>query len=67
MSTKVVVGSLPLCDICKHEGREIINTAKYDGATTIGPWANMCEPHFNIFGIGLGTGAGQMLILKEEK
>ena len=36
--------------------------ASYDGKTSMGPWANMCEDHFQSHGTGLGTGRGQRLI-----
>ena len=58
MSTQVEVSSLPKCDFCLAD-------AKYDAKTTLGPWANMCETHFRQFGMGLGTGKGQKLILKK--
>jgi hypothetical protein len=39
--------------------------ALYDGMTDLGPWANMCEPHYALHGGGLGTGRGQRLVLKD--
>jgi hypothetical protein len=39
--------------------------AQYDGKTTAGPWANMCDEHFAIHGIGLGTGLGQRLVVRD--
>lgn len=59
MSKSVTVTRLPKCDLCKDG-----TLAQYDGKTTHGPWANMCEPHFQLLGVGLGTGLGQELILK---
>ena len=50
------VDDLPTCDFCEK-------VAAYDGATMMGPWANMCEECFELHGIGLGTGKGQKLIL----
>ena len=44
-----------VCDICKDD----CGTIYYDGATKMGPWANMCRTCFKVFGIGLGTGRGQ--------
>ena len=62
MSTHVYVAELPPCDICKHEGMlTSASTARYDGKTIFGPWANMCPEHFRSHGIGLGTGRGQEL------
>lgn len=51
----VKVTRLPNCDFCGK-------TAKYDGKTTRGPWANMCQADFEINGVGLGLGKGQELI-----
>jgi len=60
VSTTVKVSSLPTCDLCKQVGQS--TEAAYDGKTVFGPWANMCEPHFQEFGVGLGTGRGQRLV-----
>ena len=49
------VGPMPKCDFCNKE-------APYDSPTKYGPWANMCEYHFNLNGVGLGLGKGQKLI-----
>lgn len=39
--------------------------AAYDGKTYMGPWANMCEGCFEIYGIGTGLGLGQKLVLRK--
>jgi len=52
--TEVRVSSLPSCDFCG-------NTARYDGKTHQGPWANMCPTCFKKYGVGLGLGRGQLL------
>lgn len=65
MSTTVVVPELPKCDFCDAMG--ISKEARYDGATTQGPWAYMCNAHYSVYGMGLGTGVGQRLILESEK
>ena len=57
MSTEVFVSSLPGCDFCSRE-------AEYDGRTTAGYWANMCQKHFDQHGVGLGTGSGQKLAIR---
>ena len=57
--TEVVVSRLPKCDFCSA-------TAQYDGKTRMGPWANMCPMHFRTYGIGLGLGRGQKLVLKRN-
>lgn len=66
MSDSMVVAVLPPCDICRYVDRPTnkIETAAYDGKTKDGPWANMCERHFKSFGIGLGTGLGQRLVVQ---
>lgn len=62
MSKSVKVSKLPTCNIC-NDGTTL---AKYDGKTRMGPWAYMCETHFDLDGVGLGTGRGQELILDLE-
>ena len=56
--TEVTVSQLPKCDFCDKQ-------ATYDGKTTFGPWANMCEAHNWLHGIGLGVGRGQRLVLAD--
>lgn len=54
-------GPRPSCDICKYlDGKDGV-PAQYDGRTTMGPWAAMCEKHFKSHGTGLGTGNGQKI------
>jgi hypothetical protein len=60
MITKAYVVALPKCDYCEAQ-------AHYDGATTQGPWAFMCDDHFRIYGMGLGTGKGQELIVTSSE
>jgi len=55
---EAAVTSKKFCDFCRRE-------AKYDGKTKMGPWAYMCEFHFRQFGLGLGSGKGQRLNVKE--
>ena len=46
------------CDLCgKVNLPELV-----DGATRMGPWANMCEPCFRKAGVGLGMGRGQRYV-----
>lgn len=61
MSTTTYVTALPACDFCKGQGT--VKEATYDGRTAAGVWANMCRFHFDVFGLGLGTGKGQELIV----
>ena len=67
MSTTVKVARLPMCDIHKYNLNTPDVPAAYDGKTTMGPWANMCEDCFQDYGIGLGTGLGQRLILDTDE
>ena len=60
MGKTAVISELPPCDFCKMEGRE--EPAEYDGKTKMGPWANMCQHHFDKYGVGLGAGLGQKLV-----
>jgi hypothetical protein len=48
----------PPCDLC-HE-----RPAAVDGKTKMGPWAYMCVPCFEEYGIGLGLGRGQRLLIE---
>ena len=57
--TEVEVSALPACDL-HGDG----TPALYDGKTVMGPWANMCQDHFDKFGVGLGTGRGQKLVVR---
>lgn len=45
---------LPPCDFCGLQS--ITRPALYDGKTTQGPWANMCEPHLIEHGFPLSEG-----------
>jgi len=60
---KVAVLKLPPCDLCKLEGVRP-RIARYDGKTRSGQWAYMCEDHFRWYGIGLGEGRGQKLVVE---
>lgn len=65
MSTTVTVAELPYCDLCKAFGNEPTK-AFVDGKMKQGPWAFMCEKHWESHGVGqLGTGYGQKLLLKQ--
>jgi hypothetical protein len=61
MTTSVVVDKIPNCDFCKEP-----TPAYADGQTMMGPWANMCKPCFDMYGVGLGLGKGQRLLTKSE-
>lgn len=65
MGTTTTVQVLPECDICRYVKNVTKVTAHYDGKTTLGPWANMCDECFEEYGVGLGTGRGQKLILAD--
>ena len=63
-NTWVVVSEIPHCDMCKEYGEGESIPAYADGKTMMGPWANMCQPCFDHYGIGLGLGMGQELLLE---
>jgi hypothetical protein len=73
--TYAIVAVLPACDFCaadeaKNETDGTLSLqpseeAMYDGMTDLGPWAFMCQSHYELHGVGLGTGRGQRLILKD--
>jgi hypothetical protein len=65
MSEEVKVAALPKCDLHKYFKGDPNVTAHYDGKTIEGPWAYMCEDCFRDYGIGLGTGRGQRLVVRD--
>jgi hypothetical protein len=55
--TEAKVVRIPPCDYCGK-------LALYDAKTDRGPWAFMCQTHFDAHGPGkLGLGIGQKLVL----
>ena len=62
--TEVVVLELPKCQL-PHTGE--VPDAVYDGKPNQGPWGYMCQRHFQVYGVGLGVGKGQRLVLKKEE
>ena len=64
-AVKVSGNRLPPCDFCKQNSLIAYQAAHYDGKTKMGPWAYMCKEHFKQYGIGLGLGRGQKLILEK--
>lgn len=49
-----------LCDFCQQNG--VTRKAVVDGKVSIGTfWANMCQGHFELYGLGLGLGIGQRI------
>lgn len=61
--TVAEVATIPVCDFCKQANPEATTPADFDGKTKQGPWANMCSTHYGIYGVGLGLGRGQRLVL----
>jgi hypothetical protein len=61
--TVAKVAAMPTCDFCRMNGADV--PAGFDGKTKMGAWANMCPTHFGLYGIGLGTGKGQRLVMEE--
>ena len=58
----VLVDALPECNICLDG-----TPAEYDAKTTMGPWAYLCQPHFDQIGMGLGLGIGQRLVVRDAE
>lgn len=58
--TTVEVQDISLCQFRHTEP----TLATVDGKTTMGPWAFMCDAHHNQYGVGLGEGKGQRLIVR---
>lgn len=61
--TVAEVAVIPPCDFCKQISPNDALDAAFDGKTTQGPWANMCTTHYGLYGVGLGVGRGQRLVL----
>lgn len=62
----VYVDELPPCGLCVRVGRA--TKARYDAKLCLGgAWAYVCGMHFAIYGLGLGTGLGQRLLLFGEE
>ena len=59
--TWVVIPEIRFCDMCKESPPA---PAYADGKTTLGPWADMCKDCYAIYGVGLGLGRGQELLLE---
>lgn len=60
------VTTLPDCDVHRVNKGESGVPAKYDGALNFtSSWANMCADCFAEFGVGLGLGKGQELVVGE--
>lgn len=60
--TSVEISEAKPCDFSDGDH----GSAVVDGKTVFGPWANMCAPCFDNFGVGLGLGKGQRLVLIEH-
>lgn len=79
--TSVKVKRLPTCDFCnapaRYDGRTNFGPGfggsvgtQVPGGDPLngsGQWANMCQRHFDSYGIGLGLGKGQRLVLEDEE
>lgn len=51
----------PDCDLCARDG--VKTSATYDAKTFLGPWAYLCDTHYQSHGIGLGEGVGQRILV----
>lgn len=47
------------CDFCKRDVRDV-GEEFVNGRTIYGPWAVMCADCYPKYGIGIGTGKGQV-------
>ena len=56
------MGKIEKCQICNHP----FGNTMYDANLRHVSWANVCEPCFNKFGQGLGTGKGQKYERQED-
>jgi hypothetical protein len=64
----------PPCDICTGRAgthdvtpareAEPVREAIYDAKTRGGGWAYLCEADFRLYGVGLGVGSGQRLLVQ---
>jgi hypothetical protein len=62
--TTTTVQTIPPCDFCSPDVRPSgRREAAYDARLVQGYWANVCQEHFEAFGVGLGLGRGQRFIL----
>lgn len=61
-SNETLVVKLPPCDVqgCKNEAEYNVKTKAGPG-----PWALLCQKHFEQFGIGLGLGKGLRLVVEK--
>lgn len=68
----------PDCDFCKEElDKNLgewysgkvgyhVDAAEFDAKTHQGPWAYMCRKHHGEYGIKLGLGFGQRILVESE-
>jgi hypothetical protein len=59
----ILVDSIPACNFCKDG-----TPGPYDFATRMGPWANGCKQHWELYRAAptLGTGKGQLWITEDQ-
>ena len=57
---KVYVDEIPKCDFCEKKSYA-------DAKLCFGPWAYVCQTHFDLYGCKLGMGVGQKLKLMDNK
>ena len=63
--TSTIIDEPKYCDFCNDGDAKV--KAAYDAQTEMGSWAFMCEEHYKRYGVGLGLGVGQRLIVKGEQ
>lgn len=52
-----------VCDMCHKECKDVL----LDGRTNLGDWAVMCRKCHKTYGVGIGTGKGQLYTLTDGK
>ena len=58
----IAVGDFPACDYHLERAREYVS-AYFEGVTIFETHAFMCTTCFNLYGMGLGPGKGQILVM----
>jgi hypothetical protein len=58
----IAVGDFPACDYHLERAREYVS-AYFVGVTIFETQAYMCATCFNLYGMGLGPGKGQILLM----
>jgi len=66
-SEDMVVDLLPACAFCRQQypsNHVLYQAARWYGKTQIGPEANMCQPHYEAYGV---PGRCQKIVLRSKE